>query len=113
MRAVVEPSLLKVFYELWQNIATTEEESALDFAFKVEKEGIAFMIRFTGEEIYAALFDGVKELQLSSSKWVFFSMKKRSVSYLGFLLLGVEPSKGEQLLDYIQKLQNRFCFSVN
>lgn len=113
MRAVVEPSLLKVFYELWQNIAATEEESALDFAFKVEKEGIAFMIRFTGEEIYAALFDGVKELQLSSSKWVFFSMKKRSVSYLGFLLLGVEPSKGEQLLDYIQKLQNRFCFSVN
>lgn len=113
MRAVVEPSLLKTFYELWQKIVEVEEEIPLDFSFRIEKEGIAFMTRFMEEEIHTALFEGVKELQLSSSKWVFFSMKKRSVSYLGFLLLGVEFPKGEQLLDHIQKLQNHFCFSAS
>jgi hypothetical protein len=112
MRAVVEPILLKIFYELWQQMAASEEDLSLDFSFLIEGEGIAFMTRFTEEEVHTALFEGVKDLQLSSSKCLFFSMKTLSVSYLGFLLLGVELSKGEQLLDHIQKLQNRFCFSL-
>ncbi len=113
MRAVVDPFLLKVFYELWQEASLSEEEISLDFSFRIEKEGIAFMTRFVDEGVHSALFEGIKMLELSSSKWVYYSMKKRSVSYVGFLLLGVEISKGERLLDYIQGLQNRFCFSRN
>ena len=113
MRAVVDPFLLKVFYELWQQMSSSEEEIVLDFSFRIEKEGIAFMTRFVDEAIHSALFEGVKMLEMSSSKWVYYSMKKRTVSFVGFLLLGVELSKGERFLDYIQGLQNQFCFLKN
>lgn len=110
MRSVVSPSLMKSLYFLWQEIQEGEMEG-FDFSFRLEKEGMALMARFSDEEVIEMLSNGMKSLNLSSSQWMFFSTKKASYYYTGYLLLGAASFKGNQLIESMQEIQNNICFS--
>ncbi len=111
MRSVVDPLLLKAFYGEWRATLAQERHSSFDFSFHLENEGMILMTRFVEEEIKSLLSEGVKELNLSSSQYMLFFSKRGSYHYQGYLLLSAACSKGELLIEHMQRIQDRFCFA--
>lgn len=114
MRVVISPFLLKCFYDLWREIflkiegVSPEEVEVVSYAFRLEKEGILCMFRFSELEVQGDISSFIKELGVSSSQLVTFYSKLSPYFYLGYLFLGLSAEKGERLKNFIRNLPIKF-----
>ena len=114
MRVVISPFLLKSLYDLWHELSCggNQLHEELSYAFRFEKEGVLCMVRFLGVEIQKQITDFIKGLGLISSQIVTFHSKKNSCFYLGYLFLGLDLEKGEEIRVFINGLFSELSLSV-